>query len=143
MLRDTEWAVRPSFALGQLLRFVLADVVSFALALVAALTEVSGAPAEPLRNAAAVAAFEIDEFRSVHLAILFSVLDSDRSARATYELLRLEHLLFLLSANAILLATEVGTLALETLIVGQLEHGPILKVIVKLVIGVRQTRVLF
>lgn len=92
----------------------------------ATLAEMSCAPAEPLRHRATVPALEFDEVSTVHLTILLPVFDTDRRTRATYQFLRLKHLLFLLSTDAILLAAEIGCLTFEALVVSELEHRPFL-----------------
>lgn len=78
MLRQSKSAVLAATALRQLVWLVLADVVAFALAFMAALAEMSRAPAEPLRDRATVPALKLNEVSAVHLAVLLSIFDSDR-----------------------------------------------------------------
>ena len=122
MLCQSQFAVLPACALGQLRRFFLTNVVTFTLSLVAVLAEMRGAPAEPLCQIAAEATLELDEVRAVGLARFDAALDAHRRARRTHKLLRLVDLLLLLRTNTVFLATEIGEFALKALIVSQLEH---------------------
>lgn len=65
MLTNSEWTFGSALTLRQLIRLVLAHVVTFALTLVAVLTEVSSAPAEPLGDPAAEATLILDQFGTV------------------------------------------------------------------------------
>jgi hypothetical protein len=78
---------------------------------VATLTEVGGAPAEPLGNRAAELAFEFYIVGAMFCAVLDSCADAHGRAFTAHELLRFELLVrFLveLCPQAVLHATEVG-----------------------------------
>ncbi len=137
MLGQPQRAVFSAFALGQLFGLVLADVVALTLAFVAGLAKVSGAPAEPLSNTAAVAALEVYKIAPVGLAALLAVLDADTGATGADQFFGLVDLLLLLRAYAVLFSAEVGVFALEALIVSQLVHSELLQVVVVLVLRVQ------
>ena len=99
------------------------------------LAKVSIAPAEPLRDRAAKLAFEFDEVSAVCFATRISHAQTRRGTLPAHQLFRLEILGLLLRAQAILHATKVRIVTLVTLIVGQFERGPPLKVSV--VVSVR------
>jgi hypothetical protein len=111
-------ALSGSWALRQLCLGVFADVVSTALSFMAGVAEVSVAPTEPLRNAAAEFAFELDEV----LAMFRAVLDWDVAATRTDQLLSLEGtsgiVSFVHSSHTVLPTSEVRLFALETHKVG-------------------------
>ena len=72
------------------------------------------------------------------LAILDAVLGAGAGTSTANQLLGFELLFFLLCANAILFTSEVGFPTLEALIVSELEHGPLLQVVVVLIVRVFQ-----
>ncbi len=65
------WAFTYAQAFGKLVLSVFAYIVSVTLALVAGLAEMSVSPAEPLSNAAAKLAFELNEVFSMLRAIVY------------------------------------------------------------------------
>ena len=139
---DFEGAELLALALGQLTYLFATYVVTGALFFVTRLAEVRVAPAEPLRDRAAELALELDEVRSVLLAVCRPEPELLSRALAADQVLGLELLLLLLRRDAVLHAAEVRTLALEALVVGQFEDGPSLQVVVVCVVGVPQSRVL-
>lgn len=139
MLGQHQWALRSTRALRQLFWFILAHVVTLALASVAPLAEMGCTPAVPLRWIATVSALVLDKFGSVIFAALDAVLGAGTGASTAYQLFRLELLVFLLCANTVLFTTKIRFITLETLVVSQLEHGPLLQVIVEFVIGICKT----
>ena len=81
MLTYSEWTLGSPLTLRQLFRLILAHVVTFALTLVAILTEMSGAPAEPLGECAAEATLMLDQFGTVtNFALLDAALVTDAGA---------------------------------------------------------------
>ena len=86
--------------------------------------EVCVAPAEPLGDRAAELAFELDKICSVDLARGRAQAERFGGALTADQVLRLELLLRCLGRDTVLHTAEVGHLALEALIVGQLEKGP-------------------
>jgi len=99
---DFEWARRRPSTLGQLAFGLPRHVVPFDLALVAGLTEVGVAPAEPLGDGAAELALELDEVGAVLRAVLYTRTHTHRRALTANQLLRLVSLALLLGLDAIL-----------------------------------------
>lgn len=136
---DLERALVLAWALRQLIRRVLRDVVAVALTLVTRLAEVSRAPAEPLRDGATVSALELDEI----LPMLLAVVDRNVAALGADQLFWLEIALVVLQApHAVLQTSEVGRLALEALVVGVDGHGVLLRLVEEGGLGVDELRIL-
>jgi hypothetical protein len=134
---DGERTAGGTLAVRQLLLGLAGHVVARQLLRVARLAEVSVAPAEPLGNRAAELALELNEVGAVLLAVLDAGAHADRRALAAHQLLRLVDAL-LRAVAAVLHAPEVGRLALEALVVGELVDGVGAQVVVETVIGVLQ-----
>jgi len=93
------------------------------------LAEVSITPTEPLRDGTAEATLELDKVSPMRLADGITCPDTLRSALTAHRIFRLELLLLLLSIDTIFHATEVGLLALEALVIGQLIHRVLFQVV--------------
>lgn len=125
-----------SSALRQLSLRFLGHVVAVHLSLVAGLTEVRGAPAEPLRYRAAEAALELYVVRAVLAAVGRACSQRDGGALAAHQVFLLVLLALFLSTDAVLHASEVRHFALEALIVGELVERELLQIVIVLVVGV-------
>jgi len=103
-----------SFTFGEFVLGILADILTLALLLMAAFTEMGVSPAEPLSYAAAELTLELYVF----LAVFWTVLHRDFTTIRADQLFRLK-----ISASLVhgilarLSPSEVRVLALETLIV--------------------------
>jgi len=98
-------------------------------------------PTEPLSDGAAELALKLYEVKTVALAVSDATSDRLSSATRTYQFINFEFGCLLLSRNTIFHSTVVRFLALETLVVGQLEHGPSCQIIVKPVCFFKQAGV--
>lgn len=107
----------------------------------ARLAEVSRSPTEPLSDGAAESTFELYVISSMLGAILDTCTHTDRSTFTTHQFLRLVVLPFHLTLLAVLHTSEVGTLALEALVVRQFVNRERTQIVEEPIISVKDSRV--
>jgi len=116
--------------LGQLTLAESGNIIALALAGVAVIAEVGISPAEPLGYRTAKLALVLDVLCAVILAVAHAAADVGGHAAGAYQVFDLELLLLLLGLDAVFHTAVVWLLALEALVIGQLEHTPSSQVVV-------------
>ncbi len=138
---DLQFTPRRSSTLWQLMGFLLADIITLSLLLMTRLTEMRRSPAKPLRQRTTEATLKLDEVVTVFGTVLDASADAYGRALATDEFLRLEIAIFL-TLFAIFHATEIGFLAFEADVIGELVESVGFEVVVVDVFGILQPRCL-